>query len=58
MDNPFDDDDAQFLVLINEQEQRSLWPDGHSIPEGWEVEHGPESREDCLSHVEDVWTSI
>ncbi|WP_083267165.1 MbtH family NRPS accessory protein [Mycolicibacterium porcinum] len=25
--NPFDDDNGSFLVLINDEEQNSLWPD-------------------------------
>ena len=32
MDNPFDDDQGTFRVLINESQQRSLWPAHLDVP--------------------------
>jgi uncharacterized protein YbdZ (MbtH family) len=34
--NPFDDDNASFLVLVNEEEQHSLWPTFADVPAGWQ----------------------
>jgi hypothetical protein len=29
------DDDARYQVLVNDEEQYSLWLDGHEVPDGW-----------------------
>ncbi|QFZ21615.1 MbtH family protein [Saccharothrix syringae] len=58
MTNPFDDQDAQFLVLVNEERQHSLWPASIAVPAGWEVAHGPDTRAACLAHVETHWTDL
>ncbi|WP_420063548.1 MbtH family protein [Micromonospora chokoriensis] len=56
--NVFDDPDGTFLVLVNDEEQHSLWPSSLDVPAGWRVAHGPESRQACLDHVEQHWTDI
>lgn len=44
-------------VLVNHEEQYSLWPIDKDIPAGWSaVFEGP--REACLAHVEAVWTDM
>ncbi|WP_433563369.1 MbtH family protein [Nocardia sp. CA-151230] len=58
MSNPFDDEDAQFYVLVNEEEQHSLWPVFAAIPGGWSVAHGPSRRQACLDYVEAHWTDM
>lgn len=58
--NPFEDDDdeAQFLVLVNDEQQHSLWPTFAKVPAGWEVVFGPDGREPCLAYVERTWTDL
>ncbi|WP_213453298.1 amino acid adenylation domain-containing protein [Rhizomonospora bruguierae] len=56
--NPFDDPAGTFLVLVNDNEQYSLWPAAWPVPAGWRVAHGPAARHDCLSEVERVWTDL
>ncbi|MBY8849884.1 MbtH family protein, partial [Saccharothrix sp. MB29] len=51
MTNPFDNQDGEFLVLVNDEGQHSLWPGDIAVPAGWEVTHGPAGRADCLEHV-------
>ncbi|GAA1293383.1 MbtH family protein [Saccharothrix xinjiangensis] len=58
MTNPFDDQDAEFLVLVNEERQHSLWPASIAVPAGWEVAHGPDARAACLEHIETHWTDL
>lgn len=58
MVNPFDDEAAQFRVLVNERQQHSLWPSFAGVPVGWVVMHGPDSRETCLDYVERNWADI
>ncbi|KRV48101.1 antibiotic synthesis protein MbtH [Wenjunlia vitaminophila] len=58
MSNPFDDEDGTFLVLRNDENQCSLWPDGFALPAGWSIVHGPDTRASCLDHVEQTWTDL
>lgn len=56
--NPFDDEGGSFLVLVNDEEQHSLWPAFADVPAGWRVVHGEASRADCLDYVERSWTDM
>lgn len=58
MTNPFDDADEAFLVLINDEEQFSLWPQSAAVPPGWRIAHGPDARETCLTFITDRWTDM
>lgn len=56
--NPFDDNDGRFFVLINDEEQHSLWPTFAPVPAGWRVVFGADARQPCLDYVETHWTDI
>jgi MbtH protein len=56
--NPFDDDDGTFYVLVNDEDQHSLWPTSVDIPARWRVAFGEGTRADCLAHVEENWTDM
>ncbi len=56
--NPFDNDDAGFYVLANDEEQHSLWPAFVDVPAGWRVVFGRDSRVNCLAYVEESWTDM
>ncbi|WP_129662207.1 MbtH family protein [Rothia uropygialis] len=58
MTNPFDREDANFRVLVNDLQQHSLWPEHAEVPHGWVVVFGPAPRADCLSYIEKNWTDI
>lgn len=58
MTNPFDDQDGIFLVLVNDEDQHSLWPEFADVPAGWAVVHGPAGRSECLEYVTEHWTDI
>ncbi|UGT39125.1 MbtH family protein [Nocardia yamanashiensis] len=58
MSNPFDNEDAQFYVLVNEEAQHSLWPVFAAVPGGWTIATGPARRADCLDYVESHWTDM
>jgi MbtH protein len=58
MTNPFDDETGVFLVLRNEEDQHSLWPQFADVPAGWSVVHGPDSRQECLTYIEANWTDM
>jgi len=56
--NPFDDENSTFFVLVNDEEQRSLWPSFADVPNGWTVAYGEADRAACLEYIERVWTDI
>jgi uncharacterized protein YbdZ (MbtH family) len=56
--NPFDDDDGSFFVLVNDEEQHSLWPTFAAVPDGWRVVHGEADRAACLDYIEQNWADI
>ncbi|CAN5633348.1 MbtH family protein [soil metagenome] len=56
--NPFDDENGTFYVLINDEEQHSLWPTFADVPAGWKVVFGEGSRADCLAYVEENWPDM
>ncbi|MFJ3186635.1 MbtH family protein [Streptomyces halstedii] len=56
--NPFDNNDAPFLVLINEENQHSIWPATNEVPAGWTVALGESSRQEAIDYVEANWTDM
>ncbi|ARF81721.1 MbtH family protein [Kitasatospora aureofaciens] len=58
MANPFEDADGTYLVLVNEENQHSLWPAFIDVPAGWTIAHGPDNRQACVDYVETNWTDM
>ncbi|NES30205.1 MbtH family NRPS accessory protein [Micromonospora terminaliae] len=58
MSNPFDDGDARYHVLVNDEGQYSLWPATVACPDGWEVVRVDDSRAACLTYIEEHWTDM
>ncbi|MGW0209070.1 MbtH family protein [Streptomyces sp. NPDC003233] len=58
MINPFDCEDGSYLVLVNTENQHSLWPADTPVPAGWRTVFGGAGRADCLRYVEQHWTDL
>ncbi|GGT07956.1 MbtH family protein [Nonomuraea spiralis] len=58
MSNPFDDREAAFRVLVNQENQHCLWPAFADVPAGWAVAHGPAVRDACVEYVNANWTDL
>lgn len=56
--NPFDDDSRTFFVLVNEEDQHSLWPASVVVPVGWRTVFGADTRANCLSYIERHWADL
>lgn len=56
--NPFDDPEGRFLVLVNDENQHSLWPSFAEIPAGWHRAFGEDTRQACLAYIETTWTDL
>ncbi|OJF15838.1 MbtH family protein [Couchioplanes caeruleus] len=58
MTNPFENAEGRYLVLVNDEQQHSLWPSFVEVPAGWTVVFGEDSRDACLAYVEANWTDL
>ena len=47
-----------FRVVVNHEEQYSIWPDYREVPTGWREAGVTGTREQCLDHIEAVWTDM
>ena len=45
-------------VVVNDEEQYSVWPDGRDIPAGWRATGFAGARQACLDHIDTVWTDM
>ncbi|MEA5360348.1 MbtH family NRPS accessory protein [Amycolatopsis sp., V23-08] len=45
-----------YTVVRNEEDQYSVWPLAREIPPGWAASDFVGTRDECLDHVERVWT--
>jgi MbtH protein len=50
--------DTRFVVVVNQEEQYSIWPDYKEIPAGWRALDKQGSKEECLAYIEQVWTDM
>ncbi|MFJ3306307.1 MbtH family protein [Streptomyces sp. NPDC086549] len=58
MSSPFDNPDGTYLVLVNDENQHSLWPAFAEVPAGWTVARPEGSRQDCLDYIGEQWTDL
>jgi MbtH protein len=58
MSNPFDNADGTFLVLLNDEEQYSLWPAFAEVPTGWQTVSGPGPRDAMLDFINENWLDM
>ena len=55
---PNEPDTRQYQVLVNHEEQYSLWPLDQAVPDGWRPAGRQGSKDDCLAYVDAVWTDM
>jgi MbtH protein len=48
----------RYDVVMNHEEQYSIWPAGRQIPEGWSATGFSGTKEECLEHIKEVWTDM
>jgi len=54
----FGRDDLTFNVVVNDEEQYSIWPQYKEVPLGWRATGFSVLKKDCLAHVKEVWTDM
>lgn len=54
----FDDENTIFKVVLNHEEQYSIWPKNMDLPTGWKEDGTEGVKQVCLQHIEKVWTDM
>ncbi|MGD0244702.1 MAG: MbtH family NRPS accessory protein [Streptosporangiaceae bacterium] len=45
-------------VVVNDEEQYSIWPVARDLPAGWRRDGFTGSEEECLAYIEETWTDM
>lgn len=53
-----DQDLSIYDVVVNDEQQYSVWPNGRPLPLGWHAVGFSGAREACLAHIETLWTDM
>ncbi len=53
-----DEDKTVYKVVINDEEQYSIWPVGRENPPGWREVGKSGSKAECLAYIGQVWTDM
>ena len=51
-------DGIQYLVVVNHEEQYTIWAADRELPLGWKSIGDPRSKADCLQYIEENWTDM
>ncbi len=46
------------VVVANQEQQYSVWPEGCDIPSGWKSLGKAGPRNECLAFIQKLWTDI
>jgi MbtH protein len=52
------DDTTVYQVVVNHEEQYSIWPDHRALPAGWKVAGKSGPKVECLAFIKEVWTDM
>jgi MbtH protein len=53
-----EEDTTTYRVVVNHEEQYSIWPAYKEIPAGWRDAGKQGSKAECLAWVDEVWTDM
>jgi MbtH protein len=53
-----EEDTRTYIVLVNQEEQYSLWLADKTIPPGWTAVGPQGSQQECSEYVDRVWTDL
>ncbi|WBO65116.1 MbtH family NRPS accessory protein [Streptomyces camelliae] len=54
----FDDENGQFVVVVNQLNQMSIWPDSKQLPHGWHRTEFSGNKAGCLDHIRETWQDV
>lgn len=53
-----EEDDVIYRVIINHEEQYSIWPSYKENPSGWKDGGKTGNKQECLNYIQEVWTDM
>jgi MbtH protein len=53
-----DETELVFRVVINDEEQYSIWPADSPVPAGWHDADRSGTQDECLDYIQTVWTDM
>lgn len=51
-------EEGRYRVVLNSEEQYSIWPADLEVPAGWRGEGFKGTRRECVARVDEVWTDL
>jgi MbtH protein len=51
-------DSTRYSVVVNDEEQYSVWPADKALPGGWRTAGKQGNRTECLAHIGEVWQDM
>jgi MbtH protein len=51
-------DDTVYAVVVNHEEQYSIWPADRELPLGWRTVGKSGEKSECLAYIKEVWTDM
>jgi MbtH protein len=52
------EDKTTYRVVVNHEEQYSIWAADRDMPLGWRDGGKTGTRQECLAYIKDVWTDM
>jgi len=52
------EDLTTYTVVVNHEEQYSIWPAERELPRGWSAVGKTGAKAECLAHIKEVWTDM
>lgn len=49
---------TEYEVVLNDEEQYSIWPTAKSMPNGWRPAGKTGDKQACLDYIDEVWTDM
>ena len=52
------EDTTVYNVVVNHEEQYSIWPVYRDLPKGWRAVGKSGPKQECLDYIEEIWTDM
>jgi MbtH protein len=52
------ENDTTYRVVVNHEEQYSIWPEYKELPLGWRAAGKVGKKDECLGYITEVWTDM
>lgn len=53
-----DEDERDYVVVVNDEEQYSVWFADRELPAGWRAVDKRGKKRDCLAYIGEVWKDM